>query len=254
MTKVPAQHQNAASTPRGFTLIELLVVISIIALLIGILLPALASARASGRQIACKSNLRQITLAHLAYTQDYDDRFAVSVETTFGPFNLPILNGVKFTQDILIPYIGGAEGNGDFSEVFRCPSLKAGYGDSGFNVSDQQNHYLTNVPMTMDYTKIHNGTLASRRTIDALQTSNALFHFDLTYADWIGSETEEDQADFAHFDSGIAFNRTSIDGHAESVIFDDYVDETEDQFRDRPFPGLVWADYNTFVREGWKQF
>lgn len=251
--KSPQHH--AAQTTRGFTLIELLVVISIIALLIGILLPALSSARATGRQIACKSNVRQITLAHITYTQDYDDRFAVSVETTFGPFNDPApLNGVPFTQDLLVPYIGGSEGDGNFSDAFRCPSLLAGFGDTAFNQSDRQNHYLTNVPMTMDYTKIHSGTLASRRTIDALQTSNALFHFDLTYGDWIGNETEEDIADFAHSDSGIAFNRTSVDGHAESVTFEDYVAETEDQFRDRPFPGLVWADYNTFVREGWKEF
>ena len=60
---------------RGFTLIELLVVISIIALLIAILLPALSAATTSGRDAACKSNLRQWGIALTAYTTDNDDTF-----------------------------------------------------------------------------------------------------------------------------------------------------------------------------------
>ncbi|WP_432799332.1 type II secretion system protein [Poriferisphaera sp. WC338] len=60
---------------KGFTLIELLVVISIIALLISILLPALSKARESGRRISCLSNERQMMIAALAYMADNDDTF-----------------------------------------------------------------------------------------------------------------------------------------------------------------------------------
>lgn len=57
--------------PCGFTLIELLVVISIIALLVGILLPALGNARAAALEAKCKAHLRQVTVAQLTYRQDF---------------------------------------------------------------------------------------------------------------------------------------------------------------------------------------
>jgi prepilin-type processing-associated H-X9-DG protein/prepilin-type N-terminal cleavage/methylation domain-containing protein len=77
---------------RAFTLVELLVVIGIIAVLVGLLLPAMASARAGARTVVCLSNLRQMTAAAQAYCNANGGVYPVAYWVVNGPGGFTSIN------------------------------------------------------------------------------------------------------------------------------------------------------------------
>lgn len=131
MDREPTRKHNA------FSLIELLVVISILALLVGILLPALSLARQAATKGACGSNLRQVGVALSIYQGDQKDRFPLARYMP-APFltTFPQDPGLPTAvQDQLDPTTG----------AYRCP------GDDGFV------HALTGISYT------YNASLAGRQ-------------------------------------------------------------------------------------------
>lgn len=90
-----ANRHQIRSSRSAFTLIELLVVISIIAILIGILMPALSAARSASLLTQCLSNLRQTGIARTAYAFDYDDSMIIVSER--NPAQRALANSRQFT-------------------------------------------------------------------------------------------------------------------------------------------------------------
>src|SRR5687768_14713521 len=79
----------------GFTLIELLVVIAIIAILAAILFPVFARARENARRASCQSNLKQIGLAIVQYTQDFDEKMPAVSTRSCVPSNQLVVGPVR---------------------------------------------------------------------------------------------------------------------------------------------------------------
>lgn len=120
--------QSSTRSQGAFTLIELLVVIAVIALLVGLLLPALAKSREAGRTVVCTSNVRQLMIAMSTYASDYK---VIPGSYWQGPLNLdwsgrenatyiasPTSYQKPFQTSVLYDYVSTAE------KILECPSAK----------------------------------------------------------------------------------------------------------------------------------
>jgi prepilin-type N-terminal cleavage/methylation domain-containing protein/prepilin-type processing-associated H-X9-DG protein len=133
---------------RGFTLIELLIVIAIIAILAAILFPVFARARENARRSSCMSNLKQVGLGALQYSQDYDEKVlpgqTVAGSTTYFSWQLAIDPYLKSRQVLRCPsalsnmtafsynnsFGVGARSSASVELASQVPTFVDGYGTS----------------------------------------------------------------------------------------------------------------------------
>jgi prepilin-type processing-associated H-X9-DG protein/prepilin-type N-terminal cleavage/methylation domain-containing protein len=205
----------------AFTLIELLVVISVIALLMGILLPSLNLARKQAQKIACLSNMRQMGLAVQAYLLDSDYHLP--------PSSCRISDPNQHWLRILTRYTGE-------NLLFRCPSDRAkNFVDWNKPLSEQPDGRYSSFAINALLDPVHyrygirfnkyNNVNKVRHPTYCIWVSEAPNTANFMLADHIHPEQWEGSIDYAK--QSIAWDRhrgTSnylfVDGHAANLKFD----------------------------------
>ncbi|BCM89799.1 hypothetical protein IAD21_01647 [Abditibacteriota bacterium] len=132
----PTQKPSGRQERLAFTLIELLVVIAIIAILAAILFPVFSRARENARRTSCLSNLKQLGLGMMQYTQDYDEKYPQPSVPDNGDYGAPTWDDFPPTSydgknvdtvnnpnsplswaAVILPYTKS-------SQIMACPSMK----------------------------------------------------------------------------------------------------------------------------------
>jgi len=233
---------------QGFTLIELLVVISIISLLAAILFPVFARARENARRTSCMSNLKQIGLAMMQYTQDYDEHLpsAVASFPTAQPYpSLPSSSGSTWLWwTIIYPYIKN-------TQVFVCPSSGATwlggyypykgtygnwyapYGYNNFLKTSSGGLSLAAIPQVATTPFIADSTYyligPDRKCVSSSSLEN-------TTCTSFGATDNTDPPLARHLDT---FNMCFVDGHAKSGKISQWVTTNAASANDP-----IWAKWN----------
>jgi prepilin-type processing-associated H-X9-DG protein/prepilin-type N-terminal cleavage/methylation domain-containing protein len=218
--------KQGGSEKSAFTLVELLVVIGIVALLVSVLMPAMASARRASLATACLSQMRQIGVATTLYTQDARGLFPRSSHSALAAKVMP-------WGYALCPYLGREpyEGPGDewnklFATLYRCPaderSGQWSYGKSvWFELTGPEIGELSGKPDGPTYYRITDVRRASATVLFAELATGSMGDHIMAHYWYLGGAPEVDMR--RH---GKASNYLYVDGHAEGRPFKSTFDLT----------------------------
>jgi prepilin-type N-terminal cleavage/methylation domain-containing protein/prepilin-type processing-associated H-X9-DG protein len=193
-----------ASVSSGFTLIELLVVIAIIAILAAILFPVFARARENARRTSCASNLKQLGLGIMQYTQDYDEKLPNDWD------------GAHSYKQHIQPYLKSAQ-------IWVCPSnpqnaIVGNPADPSANLPEIRRSYASNPRLIMPGWA---GTAPSLSFVQNVSQkiiiTEALVDWGIMYTDWTLQKQPTKMRDEGWAGHMGTMNCLFVDGHVKSM-------------------------------------
>jgi prepilin-type N-terminal cleavage/methylation domain-containing protein/prepilin-type processing-associated H-X9-DG protein len=221
----------------GFTLVEMLVVIAIIGVLLALLLPAFSQARENGRQAACLSNLRQLSLANLTYSTE-NDYYAPASQDIWGN-NLIRWYGARPNVDTPFDSTSGPLSSclGDSKAVRVCPSMgKWGFlttGDAAFEAGCGGYGYnylgVGSRSYVLGYTEA--ASQLGMRPEEIAHPSTTVMFSDTAFAQYSAGQTFLIEYSFVEPDKSLSANRVMYGQPVPSI-----------HFRHRNRANIVWCD------------